>query len=37
MVNTCIEAGSAGVMQGKLERWPKFVPDQAIFSIKKSG
>ena len=37
VVNICIEAGYAGVGQGKLERWPKFVRDQAIFSIKKSG
>ena len=37
VVNTCIEAGYAGVGQGKLERWPKFVRDQAIFSIEKSG
>ena len=37
VVNTCIEAGYAGVGQGKLERWSKFVRDQAIFSIKKSG
>ena len=37
VVNTFIEAGYAGVVQGKLERWPKFVRDQAIFRIKKSG
>ena len=37
VVNTCIEAGYAGVVQGKLERWPKFMRDQAFFSIKKSG
>ena len=36
-VNTCIEGGYAGVVSGKLERWPKLVRDQAIFSIKKSG
>ena len=36
VVNTCKEAEYAGVGQGKLERWPKFVRDQAIFSIKKS-
>ena len=36
VVYTCIEAVDAGVRQGKLERWPKFVRDQAIFSMKKS-
>ena len=37
VVNICIEAGYAGVGQGKLERWSKFVRDQAIFSIKRVG
>ena len=37
VVNTCIEAGYACVVQGKLERWPKLVRDQAIFSIKRLG
>ena len=37
VVNTCIEAEYAGVGQGKLEWWPKFVRDQAIFSIKIEG
>ena len=36
-VKTCIEAGYASVVQGKLERWPKIVRDQAIFSIKRVG
>ena len=36
MVNTCIEAGYAGVGQGKLERWQKFDgPGSGYFQHKK--
>ena len=36
-MNKCIQVGYAGVVQEKLERWPKIDWDQGIFSIKKRG
>ena len=34
-MNKCIQVGYAGVVQEKLERWPKIDWDQGIFSIRK--
>ena len=36
-MNKCIQVGYAGVVQEKLERWPKIDWDQGICSIKKRG
>ena len=35
VVNNCIQVGYAGVVQEKLERWPKIDWDQCIFDVKK--
>ena len=37
IVNKCLQVGYAGVVQEKLERWPKIDWDQCIFGVKNRG